>query len=181
MHALTTRHALAAGALAAALLASLSGCESGDDGGSPTPPASPPASVTPSEPGPNESAPTGSQSDTASPTSTPTPTPTRSETGGTDAPIPTDAADYADALIVAWGSGDHDRMVELATPEVVEELTGHADPGGPHWDRVGEDSGAGSTFVRYEDTSTGETVELRVELQAAGQGREHAVAEVKFG
>jgi len=177
MHAPTARRALAAGALATILVAPLSGCQSGDDDASPGPPASPSVSASPSEPETTEPAPTTSPSGTASPTSTPTP----SETGGTDTPSPTNAVEYADALVIAWGAGEQERLAELATPEVIETLTGHADPGGPHWDRTGADSGAGSSFVRYENTEDGTTLELRVENEAAARGQEQAVAEAKFG
>lgn len=98
----------------------------------------------------------------------------------TDEPIPDDAVDYADALIVAWGSGDQGRIAQLANDEAIETLNQYGEEGGPHWDQTEHDAGAGSAFVTYENTEDGTTLELRVENEAASHGEEHAVVEAKI-
>ena len=96
-------------------------------------------------------------------------------------PIPTSPVDYADTLVQAWGLGDEDRMSQLASDEVVDDLTGVAMPGGSHWDQTSADAGAGSSFVSYTNTENGATVDLRVENETASAGEQHAVVEVKTG
>lgn len=97
-----------------------------------------------------------------------------------DEPIPDEAVDYADALIVAWGNGDQDRIAQLANDDAIEALNQYGEEGGPHWDQTNHDAGAGSAFVTYENTEDGTTLELRVENEAASQGEEHAVVEAKL-
>lgn len=167
------RTSLTAVTLAASLL--LVGCASDDDapGGN----GEAPASTTTNEP--------ASPTNTAS---TPPESPDAPSDGAADSAepsaseeIPTDPADYADALIQAWGIGDDDRMGQLANDEVIDALTDVAMPGGSHWDQTGADSGAGSSFVSYTNTETGATVDLRVENETASAGEQHAVVEVKTG
>lgn len=67
-------------------------------------------------------------------------------------------------------------MAQLATPEVLDNLP---ETGGPNWDRTAADSAAGSTFVTYEDTESGQMLEFRVTNEDAGNGQEHAIVDVK--
>lgn len=90
--------------------------------------------------------------------------------------IPTAPVDYADAFVVAWGVGDSARMEQLASAEVVGALD---EVGGPNWDQTGHDAGAGSSFVTYQNTEDGRTLELRVANEAASQGEAQAVVEAK--
>lgn len=94
--------------------------------------------------------------------------------------FPTNPVDYADALIVAWGEGDKPAMLELAEPEVVQALEDLSMPGGPHWQQTGSDAGAGSTFVTYENTGDGTSIDIRVGNEQASNGKPRAVAEVRL-
>jgi len=160
-------------ACAAALL--LGSCSSED-------PAGPPDS--PSDTASEEPTPTETPSDTPTPsesTESPSPEPTEPPTDTpTSEPLPDDPADYADALIIAWGVGDDVRMAQLATDEVVETLGDYGDVGGPHWDQTGHDAGARSVFVAYKNTDDGTTLELRLENETASAGDTQAVVEAKF-
>jgi len=149
--------ALSGAALLTALL-TVVGCTGPDDG------ANPPA-------------PTG-----AGPPSTTeaSPTPPDDTQGPTLAPIPDDAVAYADALILAWRAGEQDRVAQLAEPEVLDALAEYGAVGGPHWQQVAHDAGAGSVFVSYENTDDGTRLELRVRNEAASNAEEHAVAEARF-
>lgn len=91
--------------------------------------------------------------------------------------VPTVPTDYADALVVAWGTDDHASMERLATAEVIDILNGH---GSPHWDRISAEGAAGSTIVTYEETQTHEVLTLRVENALVSQGAEQAVVEARF-
>lgn len=94
--------------------------------------------------------------------------------------FPTNPVDYADALVGAWGEGDKPVMQDLAEPEVVQTLEELSMPGGPHWQQTGSDAGAGSTFVTYENTDDGTSINIRVSNEDASNAEPHAVAEVKL-
>lgn len=94
--------------------------------------------------------------------------------------FPTNAVDYADALVIAWGEGDEPAMQDLAQPEVLEVLEEYGIPGGSHWEQTDSDSGAGSTFVTYENSEDATIVELRVRNEDASSGEPNAVVEAKF-
>lgn len=176
-------------ALMVGLLA-LSGCSStGGDGT----PATTGQSTAQSPSTTSEPMSTAPSSDTAAPSSntasSPGPTSTSGSSGSTPPgtpsesnpqPIPTNAVDYADALILAWGSGEQERMKQLAQPAALDALAEYGASGGPHWKQVGHDAGAGSVFVSYKNSEDGATLELRVRNEAASKGQEHAVAEAKF-
>jgi len=97
-----------------------------------------------------------------------------------DTDFPTNALDYADALVVAWGEGDASGMKDFAGPEAVDALKDYGMPGGSGWKQTDSDSGAGSTFVTYENADDGAKVELRVGNEAASNGQPQAVNEAKF-
>ncbi len=96
------------------------------------------------------------------------------------AAIPTDAVDYADELVRAWGAGREAQMSELATSDVIAALKQHAPQGGPNWDRTAQDAGAGSVFVTYRNTEDNSVLQLRVLNETAANGDKHAVVEAKF-
>lgn len=132
------------------------------------------------QPAPTRTAtPTAPSTASREPASTPTNTPTG--TPEPAAPLPDDATSYADALVRAWGAGRHAEAARYATPRAVRQLFGHADPGGAHWDQVGTQGAAGTIYVSYRDTVSGDRVTLAVGNIAVGQQQEHAVREVRFG
>lgn len=107
---------------------------------------------------------------------------TGNDSGGDDsepapvpAPLPTNATDYADEFVRAWGRGDTDRVAQLSTENVAIMLRGRATE---HWARVAEDAGAGTVHVTYREEETGEEFVLHVDNAKAGQGQEQAVTDV---
>lgn len=97
-----------------------------------------------------------------------------------DTDFPTNALDYADALVVAWGEGDESAMHDFAGQQTVDALKDYGMPGGSSWKQTESDSGAGSTFVTYENADDGAKVELRIGNEAASNGQPQAVKEAKF-
>lgn len=97
--------------------------------------------------------------------------------GGGEAGLPTVPVEYADALVVAWGSGDQQTMAQLGTEEVVHIL---GDGGGPNWAQTGVEGAAGSTLVTYENSQSGDVLTLRVDNAAASEGAEQAVVEARY-
>ena len=95
-------------------------------------------------------------------------------------PIPSDATDYADDLVRAWGAGDEARMNHLATPEVIAVLKQHAPKCGPNWEHTVQDAGAGSSYVTYTNSADKSVLQVRIQNETAGQGEPHAVVEAKF-
>lgn len=98
---------------------------------------------------------------------------------------PTDPVKYADELVVAWGQGDTDRVEAFASPQVAEKLEAHGDDDVTHWDRVGGEGAAGTTYVEYENTVTGETMTLGLPTEAVTNpddewGTPNAVHKVQF-
>lgn len=98
---------------------------------------------------------------------------------------PTVPVTYADELVRAWGQGATDRVEAFASPKVAEALAKHGDDNGTHWDRVGSDGAAGTIYVDYENTVTGETMSLGVANEAVSRpdnewGTPHGVHSVKF-
>lgn len=102
---------------------------------------------------------------------------TGDEGDGGDAALPTAPADYADALVVAWGAGDQETMAQLGTEEVVHIL---GDGGGPNWQQVDSVEYAGSTEVTYENSESGDTLMLRVDHGVLTEGGEQAVTQAQF-
>ena len=100
------------------------------------------------------------------------------ETGGGEAgELPTVPVEYADALVVAWGAGDHATMEQLGTAEVVHIL---GDGGGPNWEQVDSVEYAGSTEVTYENTDSGDHLMLRVDHGILTEGGEQAVTQAEY-
>lgn len=97
--------------------------------------------------------------------------------GGAPADIPTVPADYADALVVAWGAGDQATMETLGTAEVVHIL---GDGGGPNWEQVSSEEYAASTSVTYANSQNGDTLALSVDNAVASEGAEQAVIQAKY-
>lgn len=100
------------------------------------------------------------------------------ETGGGEAgELPTVPVEYADALVVAWGAGDHATMEQFGTAEVVHIL---GDGGGPNWVQVDSAEYAGSTEVTYENTDSGDHLMLRVDHGILTEGGEQAVIQAEY-
>lgn len=99
------------------------------------------------------------------------------ETGGDAGDLPTEPVAYADALVVAWGAGDHATMEQLGTAEVVHIL---GDGGGPNWQQVDSMEYAGSTEVTYENTESGDHLMLRVDHGILTEGGEQAVIQAQY-
>src|SRR5699024_1415410 len=97
-----------------------------------------------------------------------------------DTDFPTNALDYADARVVAWREGDESAMHDVAGQQTVDALKAYGMPGGSSWKQTESDSGAGSTFVTYENADAGAKVELRIGNEAASNGQPQAVKEAKF-
>jgi hypothetical protein len=137
------RAALVAAPLSLALL--LAAC-SDDDSADPTPTTTTTEATSSSSEGETTAPP-------ASETTAPPATEPASEAGS---PLPTDPQDWAAELVRAWGAGDRDRAGELATPEVVDQLFGHADPGGGDWEPIRCEGAAGTTYCSFASASRGE-------------------------
>ena len=131
---------------------------------------------------PQASAPEASTSPTAAASSSAAGESEQTETiGGQElGKLPSNAIEYADALVVAWGNGNEAQMQQLATAQVITSLTGHSKEGGAHWSQTSSDAGAGSVFVSYENTEDGSVLNLRVQNQVVGQGHEQGVVEANF-
>lgn len=162
---------------AASLVALLAGCSSNDQ---PEPVSTGITSQTTSPP--DDSQATTSPPDSSDATSSPDAGSATSgeDVGAADAALPTVPAEYADAFVRAWGSGDQTTMTRLGTSDAVASLDSHGDTGGPHWDQTSAEGAAGSTIVTYTNTESGDTLELRVQNETASQGAEHAVMEARY-
>lgn len=190
-------------AAAAALLAlGLAACDGGD--GRPTEPAGESAAA-PSEPEVTEPAPSTTESTepTLSTSDGTEPLPGTSEaTEPASAPddsteaqgdasepsdagdaaqadgLPTNAADYADAFVAAWASGDEDAAARYAGASVLEALEGlQADD----WTQTIAEGAAGTIYVTFESASMDEQFSLAVGNEAAQQGLEQAIGNVIVG
>ncbi|UVI36612.1 hypothetical protein [Brevibacterium spongiae] len=98
---------------------------------------------------------------------------------------PTDPVKYADELVIAWGQGATDRVEAFASPQVAEKLAAHGDDNVTHWDRVGAEGAAGTIYVDYENTVTGEKMSLGVPNEAVSNpdnewGTPNGVHKVQF-
>lgn len=98
--------------------------------------------------------------------------------------FPTNATRYADELVIAWGEGNTDRVEAFATQDVADALADHGDENGTHWDRTGVEGAAGTIYVDYENTVTGEEMSVGVDSAAVANGGEwgapNAADQVKF-
>ncbi|MDN5807347.1 MAG: hypothetical protein L0H76_08885, partial [Brevibacterium sp.] len=93
---------------------------------------------------------------------------------------PTDAADYADELVIAWGQGNISRVEAFASKGAIAVLSNHGNADATHWDRTGVEGAAGTTYVNYENTVTGETMAVGVSSEAAANGEANAVHKIQF-
>lgn len=97
---------------------------------------------------------------------------------------PRDATEYADELVIAWGQGNTERVEAFASEDAAAELADHGDENATHWDRTGGEGAAGTTYVDYENTVTGEKLSVGVSNQALENGDEwgapNAVHKVQF-
>lgn len=98
---------------------------------------------------------------------------------------PTDSGEYADAFVRAWGAGDMDRVASLSTPQVVDMLKEHGNENATHWVQTGGDGAAGTYWIDYKNTVTGETMNVpvaNVEGPNGGEnlGSSHAIHNVQF-
>ena len=98
---------------------------------------------------------------------------------------PIEAGKYADELVIAWGQDNTDRVEAFANDEVAEKLSDHGNDDGSHWRNSGAEGAAGTTYITYRNTETGEKMTLGVSNQAIGDQDEwgaapHAVHQVKF-
>lgn len=98
--------------------------------------------------------------------------------------FPTEPTTYADELVRAWGNGNTDRVEAFASSGVVDELDAHSDDNVTHWDRTRVEGAAGTTYVDYVNTVTGETMSLGLPTEAVHNGGEwgepHAVHSIEF-
>ncbi|WP_423058002.1 hypothetical protein [Brevibacterium linens] len=98
---------------------------------------------------------------------------------------PIEAGKYADELVIAWGQDNTERVEAFASDEVAEKLADHGNEDGTHWRNSGAEGAAGTTYITYRNTETGETMTLGVSNQAIGDQDEwgaapHAVYRVDF-
>ncbi|MGH3447189.1 MAG: hypothetical protein ACRDQA_19405 [Nocardioidaceae bacterium] len=96
------------------------------------------------------------------------------------AQLPTNASDYADALVRAWGVGARASAGHYAQPHAVHQLFSHADPGGSQWRRTTSEGAAGTIYVSYHNDANGQRLTLAVTNMRAGQGKPHAVRGARF-
>lgn len=98
---------------------------------------------------------------------------------------PIEAGKYADELVIAWGQGNTDRVEAFASADVADTLAEHGDEDGTHWKNIGAEGAAGTTYLDYENTVTGEKMSLGVSNEAIADQNEwgaapHAVHQVQF-
>lgn len=98
--------------------------------------------------------------------------------------FPTDTGRYADELVRAWGAGNIDRVEAFASPHVVGVLSNHGNENATHWVQTGSEGAAGTIYVDYENTVTGEKMSVGVANEAVSNGGEwgepHGVHKVQF-
>jgi hypothetical protein len=94
--------------------------------------------------------------------------------------LPTNAGDYADELVRAWGAGNMTRVEAFASAKVFAELSDHGSAHGTHWDYTGAEGAAGTIYVDYRNTVTGEKMTVGVANEASSNGQAHAVHSVRF-
>jgi hypothetical protein len=94
-------------------------------------------------------------------------------------PLAHDPQDYADELVRAWGKRFTAYVDRLAAPDAAAVLAAHDDLEGSSWTRSACEGAAGSSYCTY--TADGGTqLVVRVGNEAASQGQERAVTEVRF-
>lgn len=98
---------------------------------------------------------------------------------------PIEAGKYADELVIAWGQDNTERVEAFASDEVAKKLADHGNEDGSNWRNSGAEGAAGTTYITYRNTETGEKMTLGVSNQAIGDQDEwgaapHAVYRVDF-
>ncbi|MDQ1103351.1 hypothetical protein QE364_001627 [Nocardioides zeae] len=167
----TSTHAVRRGAALAvtAVLAgaALSACSDSDDESSPTVTVT--ETVT-SSPSTSTSTPTEQPGDTSGASSAPT------SAAAPTGPLPTDAQEYAQALIDAWQAGDRAAAERLVRdPDEVDDLFDEDDLTGDPVFAMCEGA-AGSSYCTWN--GTGYDIVVRVANEAASAGQEGAISEV---
>jgi len=161
-----TRAVLAAAPLSLALL--LAACGSDDDSADTTTTtttseasASSSSETTETTAGGETTTPPSSEATTSSSAPETTTPPSDATEPATTAP-PEDGTEgefgrsAAAQLVRAWGAGDRDRALELATPRAV----GMFDPGGPDWELTGCDGAAGTIYCTFDSVSKAMTLQV---------------------
>ncbi|WP_166970889.1 hypothetical protein [Brevibacterium atlanticum] len=93
---------------------------------------------------------------------------------------PSAAADYADELVRAWGTGSDIDVGERAAKSVVDALDDHGDAHVTQWDRVAADADSSWTRVVYTNRVTAEMMTVTVANKTAADDEEQAVRSVEF-
>lgn len=152
--------------------AALSACSDSDDSSSPTVTVT--ETVT-SSPTPSTEA-TPPEQATEQPTATSDDASSAPTAGSATGPLPTDAQDYAQALIDAWQAGDRAAAERLVRdPDEVDDIFDEDDLTGDPVFAVCEGA-AGSSYCTWN--GTGYDILVRVANEAASAGQEGAISEV---
>ncbi|MGC2941002.1 MULTISPECIES: hypothetical protein [unclassified Brevibacterium] len=98
---------------------------------------------------------------------------------------PVEAGKYADELVIAWGQDNTDRVEAFASADVADKLANHSNENGSHWRNTGAEGAAGTTYITYRNSTTGEKMTLGVSNEAIADQNEwgaapHAVHQVSF-
>ena len=93
--------------------------------------------------------------------------------------LPTNAEDYATALIEAWERGDHDTASTLAAADALDVLFSQEGGGAGTWSLESCDGAAGSTYCTFGAGGDPKVI-VRVANEAASLGQPEAVTEVQF-
>ncbi len=124
-----------------------------------------------------------SDSSVSNPEDTGDPETTASESQS-DIDFPTNAEDYADALVDAWDDGDESAMKDLAAPQAVDALESYAMPNNSDWEQTesasDNEAEAGMVMVTYEDPTYGSVLEFQINDELVGDGQPHAVTEAEI-
>ena len=148
--------------------AALSACSDSDDSSSPT--------VTVTETVTSSARPSTEAIPTEQPTATSDDASSAPTSGSATGPLPTDAQDYAQALIDAWQAGDRAAAERLVRdPDEVDDLFDEDDLTGDPVFAVCEGA-AGSSYCTWN--GTGYDIVVRVANEAASAGQEGAISEV---
>ena len=109
----------------------------------------------------------------------PTTTTTEATTTTTEGSLPTNAEDYATALIEAWERGDLDTASTLATADALDTLFSQEGGGAGTWSLEMCEGAAGSTYCTFGAGGDPRVI-VRVANEAASLGQPEAVTEVQF-
>jgi hypothetical protein len=90
---------------------------------------------------------------------------------------PTTARKYAEAVLAAWVQHRTERLANLTTAEVQEQVMEIPGPPDPNWTFVKCDGAAGSSYCRYHNKD-GDAVTLRITNSLLGKA--HAAVAVTF-